>query len=862
MERLNRFRGFCFSSFCDNIRTYLVTLFLLLFGVSVQAQKTVTGYVTDSISGEPVSYASVYVKSTGTGTRSDDDGRFVLKRPSVSTEIVISAIGYVEKTVKLTSGSSTTLQIQMRPADYQLKEVVVRPKKERYKRKGNPAVDFVKNVMAANEKNDPRQHDYYSYERYEKVTFALNDFKNNKIAGKKYDFLSAYIDSSDISRKPVLNISEREKLETIYYRKSPHTEKTIILGKKHSGMDEVISPQGMEAMMNETFKDVDLFKNNISLFTNKFVSPLSSIGPSFYKYYLADTVVLEGDSCAILSFAPANSESFGFVGQMWVTLDSTWFVKRARLLLSTNINLNFVEDMEIDQSYTRAPDGTRLVQRDFLTTDFKLKSNSKSGIHARRLVTFKDQSFDPPEDMSIFSIPEKEKLADGAESRKEDFWKERRHEPLQGKENLVARMMTQLRSYPAFYYTEKVIGALVAGYIPTRKEKNLIDLGPMNTTISGNSLEGARFRVGGMTTANLNPHWFGKAYLAYGTKDKKLKYLAEVEYSFLRKKEHQNEFPIHSLKASYNYDIDQLGQHYLYTNKDNVFLSVKRKRDSRVTYLRDARLEYTREFYSGFSYKAILRYRTQYATPNFVPFLKMSEIEGEYTPVKDYSMGELEVRLRYAPNEKYYQSKSYRYPVSLDMPVFTLSHIVAHKGVMGSDYSYNCTEFGFQKRFWFSAFGHTDVILRAGKVWDKVPFPLLLIPNANLSYTIQPESFTQMNAMEFLNDQYVSWDVTYYANGWIFNRIPFLKKLQWREVGTFRGWYGDLSKKNIPTAENGLFVFPEGSYVMGKMPYMEAGVGIENIFKFLRLDYVWRLTYRDHPHINKHGVRFSMRFTF
>ena len=166
MERLNRFRVFCFSSFCDNIRTYLVTLFLLLFGVSVQAQKTVTGYVTDSISGEPVSYASVYVKSTGTGTRSDDDGRFGLKRPSGATEIVISAIGYVEKTVKLTSGSNTTLQIQMRPADYQLKEVVVRPKKERYKRKGNPAVDFVKNVMAANEKNDPRQHDYYSYERY------------------------------------------------------------------------------------------------------------------------------------------------------------------------------------------------------------------------------------------------------------------------------------------------------------------------------------------------------------------------------------------------------------------------------------------------------------------------------------------------------------------------------------------------------------------------------------------------------------------------------------------------------------------------------------------------------------------------
>ena len=862
MKRLNHVLNVCFISFYGNIRICFFLLFLFFFGFSSLAQKTITGYVTDSVSGEPIPYASVYVKTTGTGTQSDDDGRFVLKRPLKPVEVVVSAIGYTEKKAIFSPEDGNLFKIQLRPADYQLKEVVVHPRKERYKRKENPAVDFVKRVMAANEENDPKRHDYYSYERYEKVTFALNDFRHDKVAGKKYDFLSAYIDSSDVSRSPVLNISEREKLETVYFRKSPHDEKTIILGKKHSGMDEVISPQGMEAMMNETFKDVDLFKNNISLFTNKFVSPLSSIGPSFYKYYLSDTVVFDGDSCAILSFAPANSESFGFVGQMWVTLDSTWFVKRACLLLATDINLNFVENMKIDQWYSRAPDGTRLIQKDFLTTDFKLKSDSKSGIHARRLVSFKDHSFDPPSDMSVFDMPEKEKLADGAESRKEEFWEEHRHEPLQGKENLVSRMMAQLRSYPVFYYTEKVIGALVAGYIPTRKEKNLIDLGPMNTTISGNSLEGARFRVGGVTTANLNPHWFAKAYLAYGTKDERLKYLAEIEYSFPKKKEHQNEFPIHSLKASYNYDIDQLGQHYLYTNKDNVFLSVKRKRDSRITYLRDARLEYTREFYSGFSYKAILRYQTQYATPGFVPFLRMTETAGEYAPVKNYSVGGLEIRLRYAPNEKYYQSKSYRYPVSLDMPVFTLSHIVAHKGILGSNYSYNCTEFGFQKRFWFSAFGYTDIILRAGKVWDKVPFPLLLIPNANLSYTIQPESFTQMNAMEFLNDRYCSWDVTYYANGWIFNRIPFLKKLQWREVATFRGWYGDLNAKNIPTAENGLFVFPSGSYVMGKVPYMEAGVGIENIFKFLRLDYIWRLTYKDHPYINKQGVRFSMRFTF
>ena len=218
--------------------------------------------------------------------------------------------------------------------------------------------------------------------------------------------------------------------------------------------------------------------------------------------------------------------------------------------------------------------------------------------------------------------------------------------------------------------------------------------------------------------------------------------------------------------------------------------------------------------------------------------------------------------MRYAPNEKFYQTKSNRFPINIDAPIFTLSHKFGFKGVLGSDYNLNHTEFGVQKRFWFSAFGYFDAILKAGKEWNKVPYPLLIIPNANLSYTIQPESYPLMNAMEFINDQYVSWDLTYNANGALFNRIPLIKYMKLREVVSFRGLYGSLSKKNNPMNDDSLFRFPNGSNVMDDMPYMEVGVGLDNIFTILRLDYVWRLTYRDTPGVSKSGLRLALHFTF
>lgn len=617
----------------------------------------------------------------------------------------------------------------------------------------------------------------------------------------------------------------------------------------------------MQAAINEVFKDVDIYENNISLFTNKFVSPLSRIGTGFYKYYLMDTLQIAGEQCVDLAFTPFNSESFGFNGHLYVTLDSTYFVKRAVFNFPKKINLNFVDYMLLEQEFKRAEDGTRLLDHESITVEFKL-TEGQDGIFARRVADYTNYTFTPTAEADkAFAKPERIIEETEALSRPATFWAENRPQAaISEQENSVDKLMTQLRGYPVYYWTEKILSILFTGYIPTSKEAPLFYIGPMNATISGNTLEGPRLRAGGMTTAWLNPHLFGKGYIAYGFKDERVKGLAELEYSFKKKKEYANEFPIHSLKLRYESDVNQYGQNYLYTSKDNVFLALKREKDDRIGYFRQAELTYTNEFYSGFSFQLTARHRTDESS-YLIPFLRK---EGDVlTPVKEYSTSAAELKLRYAPNEKFFQTQWNRFPVSLDAPVFTLSHTIAGKGVLGSDYTYNHTEVGVQKRFWFSAFGYTDVILKAGKVWDKVPFPLLIMPNANLSYTIQPESYSLMNAMEFMNDEYFSWDVTYFLNGWLFNRIPLLKKLKWREIVSCRGLYGHLSDKNNPELSDGLFAFPiADTRAMEKTPYVEVGVGIENIFKVLRLDYVWRLTYRDSPGIDKSGLRISLHMTF
>lgn len=846
----------------------LIISFLLLSGLYGQ-NVTVKGIVTDSITGEVLPYAELLIQGSAFGTIADAEGQFSLLVPKGKKTLIVSYLGYESRKIELIPEKMPYLSVSLSPSGIHLEEVVIKPQKEKYRKKDNPAVRLVREIIERKNLNSPYTQDYFSYEHYENVLFAMNDYtpKTSKTGKKnKFGFVEEFVDTLT-DGTTILPVSEKERIEMVYYRNHPKSEKKVVKGSHSSGVDEVFSRDGVQQFLGEVFREVDIFKNDIPLFLQRFVSPLSSIGPNYYKYYLLDTLDVAGQPCVDLGFVPFNSETFGFTGHLYVTLDSTYFIKKAVLNVPKDINLNFVSHMTIEQTFERTADSIRLITKDDIKVNFKLSEKSK-GMYARRLNIYRNHSFDAPdtETAQVFEESSPTIICADAYHQPSSYWKTiRPEEAVRKNSKSVSNLMTKLRSVPVFYFTEKVISTLVSGYIPTHKDpsKNKFDLGPMNSTFNGNAIEGGRFRIGGGTTPVFNRRWFAEGYLAYGTRDQKFKYDALLEYSFKDRKDYRLEYPIHSIRMEYMYDLNKLGQQYMYTSKDNMMLAIRRKKDKYATYLRKAELTYTREHYNGISYEAIIRNQREYTTP-FTEFNRFNA-DGSLISVNHYDLTALELRFRYGKNEKFYQTRTQRVPITYDALVFNLSHVMARKGFLGSSYDYQRTDIGVQKRFWFSAFGYIDFIAKAGKVWSKVPYPLLILPNANLTYTIQPEAYTNMNALEFLNDEYASWDVTYYMNGNLLNRIPLIKKLKWREVFTFRGLWGNLTDKNNPmltSDKEGLYMFPQESFLMGKTPYMEAGAGIENIFKFLRIDYVWRLNYRNHPNIQKSGVRMTMKLSF
>lgn len=846
-------------------RSYLLLFIMVecLFSLSAFSQGAiVSGLIRDSLTKETLPYVSVYFKGTVDGNVSDKNGKFNIHTNSNSRTVVASMVGYKDKQVKLKNTQSPqTITIDLAPDSYDLNEVVVKPKKEKYSKKNNPAVDFVSEMIKNKSLSDPKNHDYFSFEHYEKMSYALDDFtkeRNAPLENTKFKFLFDYVDTSTITGKPILVVSFKETLEDVYYRKAPKSEKKIVKAVKRDGIDELLPQESVQTMLEEVFQEVNIFDDEIPLLSNRFVSPLSTRGPSYYKYYLLDTVSVDGGKYVNLGFVPFNSESFGFTGILSVSLDSTRFVRMAKLNVPKDINLNYVQGMSIEQEFSRLEDGSRLRLRDDIAVEFNMVEQTQ-GVFARRVNVYRNHSIEKP-DSSIFEQKANVVQLDDAFSKSDAYWQANRLDSLEGNEGNIKVLMGDLRDVPLYHYTELFLRVVFSGYLPLESEHSRFDFGPVNTTISKNRLEGIRLRLGGMTTAYLNRNWFFSGFAAYGFDDQKLKCRGQVEYSFLPKKEYPNEFPIHSVKATYEYDTDELAQNYT-TNKDNFFLSAKRSGDELITYQRKIELDYKREFYNNFSYDFISRYKKEYATW-LVPFVRVSE-DSERN-IDDYTMSEFKLTLRYAPKEKFYQTRQNRYPINFDYPTYTVSHSICQKGVLGSDYSSNITELSYEKRFWLSIFGYADVGLKAAKQWNPVPFHMLLIPNVNMSYFLQSDAYSLMNTMEFINDQYASWDVTYYMNGFVLNRIPLIQKLKLREVFSFRGLYGTLSEKNDPlkNKEDGLFKFPEQTYRLGEKPYMEVDAGLENIFKMLRVDYVWRLSYRNHPNIDHSGIRLKFHITF
>lgn len=848
--------------------------FLIIYSIGnitpLQAATRIYGSVIDAATHEALPYISVYINNSHDGCQTDKSGNFSFYTSEAYGTLIVSSVGYAEQRISINPTTRYPLRIELRPTIYELNEVEIKPKRNRYTRKDNPAVTLVQNIVKRRASYRLDSHSYYSRNRHELLTIALNDFEENAIQAKMLEnnsLFRQYLDTSLVSGKAILNISSRELIGRDHYRQSPESLKKHVMARRRAGIDDFISEQEIEGVYEEVFKDIDIFQNDINLLKNRFVSPLSSFAASFYKYYIVDTLLIDNTPCIDLFFTPFNAESMGFNGHMYITPDSTHFIKRVKMSTPNDINLNFIRSLNINLHYTPSADGTPLLDKEQLIAEFEIAGDF-SGVYVKREVSYNSYLLDQPDDTSIFDHPES--IVEDADSRTKDelYWIVNRIGDVSEKERTVGDMMSLLRQSPLYYWTEKIISFIFTGYIPIKKESPEFFYGPINTSISHNELEGLRLRAGGMTSAYLNPHLMGRFFVAYGFGDKRLKYMGELEYSFKKKKEHINEFPIHSLRLHYENDIYQYGQNYLYTNKDNVFLNLKRMENTQIGYLRKAEFSYNREHYNHLSYSLVLR-NNVYESSRFMPF--ETRLNGESYFVHELPQTELEFNLRYAPGEKFTQHKWDRNSLLPERPVFTLSHSMALKNVLGSQFTCHHTEASARKRFWLSAFGHIDAVVKGGRVWNDVPYPLLIIPNANLSYTLQKESFALMNPMEFIADNYVSWEAIYYMNGALFNRLPLIKRLGWREVIDFKGFYGSLRPGNMPDATNShnLFLFPTPTRqtvtertMLTSTPYMELSFGIANIFKVLEVDYVRRLTYLNVPGISKHGVRIRVHVEF
>lgn len=844
-----------------NKSSFFLILIIILFSVSSYAEPLgvrVTGIVRDSLTHDPIPYAAVLLKGPEIGGLTDEKGNFKIYTTHPFTHYYVTSLGYSPKMVPFSPSEDKSVIIELNPEGLTLNEVVVRKAEEHYTKR-NPAVELMRSIRNGDDSLNPLNAPYYTYNKYERIRLGMNDFHADEHQGmlSKFPFLTEYVDTSAITGKPILNLSTREKLSTMYSRYRPKSNKERIHALRNAGIDDVADTESMRKFFEDIMREVDIYQNDIPLMQNRFVSPLSRVAPDFYKFYLTDTTVVDNDSCIVLSFVPHNTATFGFTGRLYVVMnDSSMFVKRISMRVPSNINLNYIKTLRINQTFTKSPEGKRLKMSDDLAIEAQVIPGTPQ-LYSERHTVYHNHSFKQPSDNDIYDIAGETIIDTEAEKRDSLYWDTKRPESITTAQDGMTQLMARLRKNKLYYWGEKFVKLLANGYVPTGK-KSKFDIGPLNTTISYNELEGTRFRFGGMTTSNLNPHWFFKAYGAYGLKDHKWKYRGDVEYSFSPKKYHAYEFPVHSIAATYLYDIDKLGQKYMFTNPDNVFLSLTRHPDRQITYHRVGELRYTLELANNFSLSVKSKYERQEAS-EYMPF-----IDGYGNQYSHYNETTFQIQLRYAPGETFYQGRSFRFPINMDAPIFTLSHTFGPAHLLGSKFTINRTEASIIKRFWFSAWGYTDIYLKGGHIWSQTPYPQLLIPNANLSYTIQPESFSLMNAMEFVNDSYASWDITYWANGAIFNYIPLFKKLKLREAFTFRGLWGHLSKKNNPEYNPGLFRFPSiaNTRQMSNTPYMEVAVGLDNILTVLRVDYVWRLTYRDTPGASKSGIQIALHFTF
>lgn len=835
----------------------LLILLILPISTFVHAQTTtIKGAVRDAVTRQPLSFVSVYFKGAK-GVTSDENGNYSLSTGNLKLTVLrFSFGGYQEVSRTITPGTAQEIDIDLEPVA--MKEVRVNNKKNKYRNKDNPAVDLIRKVIEHKNSNRMEAYQTASYEKYEKLQVSVNKASDSKLAKNKlfkpYRFLVENGDTSKLEGRVLSPVYLEETLSDIYYRKDPEKTKTIVKGKRRVDFGEFMDMQGISMYLNRLYQDFNVYDNNISVFTNLFLSPIADMGPTFYMYYISDTAMVNDQKLVRLYFKPRNPNDLLFRGNMWITLDGNYAIQKLQLLVSKSINFNFVREMKIDQAFEKQPDGRYLLQKSNVLGDFGI-NKSGTGLFGERTVSFKNFHTNQLIPDSVFQGTPLV-LVDSAASHKEDYWQVYRHDSLTMAESKVYANVDSLQRMKSFRRLMDYGTLLLAGY----KQAGIFEIGPASTFYSFNPVEGFRLRFGGRTNLHFSNRYYTEAYAAYGFKDQQWKYFLSGTYSLNNKSIYS--FPQNYIRATYQKDIKIPGQELQFVAEDNFLLSFKRGNNDKWLYNKTFRFDHKREFGDHFSYMLGFKWWQQQPA-GAISYIKNFNAD----TIRNITTSELSAEFRWAPQEQFYIGKLYRVPIVNKYPIMTLRYIAGIKGLFGGEYTYHHLNGEIFKRFYEGPLGYTDITLEGGYVFGKAAWPLLDIHRANQTYAYQLSSYNLMNFMEFISDRYAGVMFDHYFNGFFFNKIPLLKKLKWREVIEAKVLYGGLKDENNPVKNSGLLQFPPTNGIMqtfslDNRPYIEAGVGIANIFKLIRLDFIKRFTYLEHPEIAEWGIRGRVKFDF
>lgn len=854
----------------SHIQGILFVLFTF-FGISAawgQQTVTVKGRVMNAETYEAIPYASISIIGTSkeSGASSTANGTFTLSLPSNLSKLRVSSVGFDTEEFVVTRDNAGNAKIFLFPSN-KIEEVVIkRPRRGKYSNKNNPAVELIRKVVEHRDQNRLTGQSFAEFNQYEKISLGLSNldakFKNKKVF-KKYQFLFQEDDTASVNGNYVLPAYMEEKFSKVYYRKEPNAKKQYVMAEKKAQFDpKFVDNDGLSKYFNRLYDEVEIYDNNIEILTNQFLSPIANSAPTFYRFYITDTIKTAQPNLVELSFFPRNKNDLLFTGKLYITLDGNYAVQRAAMTVADDINLNFVRDLDIELAFDKDHNNKFYLSKSSLGIDFAITGKGK-GIKGKRVVLINDYQQGVQRPDSTYLVPDVYvvKKEEEIEAEPESYWATLRPEPLSKSESLIYHNIDSLQQMPSFRTFMDISALLLSGY----KQAGPVEIGPVNTFYSYNPVEGFRLRVGGRTTDRLSKRFYLEGYTAYGFDDQKWKYFLAGTYSLNNKSIYN--FPQHYIRVSASYDTKIPGQKLEFIQEDNVLLSFKRGENQSYLYNEEYRVDYKVEFSNNFSVTAGLGRWKQ--TPAGVLSYRLPQADGSFNNLPHLQSTEFNVGLRYAPKEEYYQGKLYRTPLFNKYPIFHLNYTAGVKGLFGGDYNYHSLSADIFKRFYLSQFGYADVNLDGSYTFgSNIPYPFLNIHRANQTYAYQLQSYNLMNFMEFVSDHHASINVQYYMNGFIFNKIPLLKKLKLREVFSFKGVYGGLRDSNNPSLNNEVFAWQtngkgeQSSFTFGSEPYMEASAGVSNIFKILRVDLVKRLNYLDNPDAPEWGIRARIKFDF